>query len=236
MDLKAKEDFDFFIQRALTSNMDDCYIELYNILLRAFVAADVDFDGKVSNDEFDGMIEAAAVLPRKFGYKWWDEDKCPDEAARKEVRSSLFKQIDENADGGISFDEWLSFALKHYRTFSSSLPKTLDNEEKDAFVACCKKHGENTSPEYRRLYWFHWKCFQAADADRDGKVSLDEFSKMIEMASSAPKRFGMSVGPADQAETESMFKAMDENGDGAISFDEWLTFSLENIISKVAAA
>jgi len=31
---------------------------------RSFVAADVDFDGKVSVDEFDSMIEAAAALPR----------------------------------------------------------------------------------------------------------------------------------------------------------------------------
>ncbi len=31
---------------------------------RAFVTADVDFDGVVSVEEFDGMIEAAAALPR----------------------------------------------------------------------------------------------------------------------------------------------------------------------------
>ena len=28
------------------------------------MTADVDFDGKVSVEEFDGMIEAAAALPR----------------------------------------------------------------------------------------------------------------------------------------------------------------------------
>jgi hypothetical protein len=32
--------------------------------LRSFVAADVDLDGKVSVEEFDSMIEAAAALPR----------------------------------------------------------------------------------------------------------------------------------------------------------------------------
>ncbi len=30
-----------------------------------------------------------------------------------------------------------------------------------------------------------------------------------------------------------MFKKMDDNGDGSISFDEWLAFSLEHIIAKV---
>ncbi len=33
-------------------------------LPRSFVAADVDLDGKVSVEEFDSMIEAAAALPR----------------------------------------------------------------------------------------------------------------------------------------------------------------------------
>ena len=25
---------------------------------------------------------------------------------------------------------------------------------------------------FRSLYWFHWKCFQAADADRDGQEQI----------------------------------------------------------------
>jgi Ca2+-binding EF-hand superfamily protein len=235
MDLLSKDDFNYFMRRALTSTNDDCYIELYNLLLRSFVAADVDFDGKVSVEEFDGMIEAAAALPRKFGYEWWDEAGCTDEAARKQVRGDLFKQIDENNDGGISFDEWLAFALKRYTGFSDNLPKSLDDEDKDVFVAVCKKFTDNLSAEYRRLYWFHWKCFQAADADRDGKVSEDEFNKMIDMATAAQKRFGMEVGFQTEEERKEMFKKMDENGDGGISFDEWLTFSLQHIIAKVAS-
>ena len=33
-------------------------------MFRSFVSADVDYDGVVSIEEFDGMIEAAAALPR----------------------------------------------------------------------------------------------------------------------------------------------------------------------------
>eukprot|EP00088_Acartia_fossae_P051173 TRINITY_DN574_c0_g1_i2.p1 TRINITY_DN574_c0_g1~~TRINITY_DN574_c0_g1_i2.p1 ORF type:complete len:237 (-),score=107.31 TRINITY_DN574_c0_g1_i2:1241-1951(-) len=235
MDVSSKSDFEFFMVRALANTNDDCYIELYNILLRAFVTADVDFDGKVSVEEFDGMIEAAAALPRKFGYNWWNEEKCPDQATRLTVRAALFKEIDTNNDGGISFDEWLEFALKHYKGTTGSLPKSLDEEDKDAFISVCKKGSEAGSAEHRRLYWFHWKCFQAADADRDGMVSGDEFNKMIDMATSAQKRLGMEVPFASNDERTEMFKKMDENGDGSISFDEWLAFSLEQIISKVAA-
>ena len=69
MDIASKNDFIYWMQRAVEDQQNDCYIELYNILLRwntstfipnrletifgnytfrAFVTADVDFDGKVS--------------------------------------------------------------------------------------------------------------------------------------------------------------------------------------------
>jgi hypothetical protein len=39
-------------------------LHIHGLYRRSFVAADVDLDGKVSVEEFDGMIEAAAALPR----------------------------------------------------------------------------------------------------------------------------------------------------------------------------
>merc|ERR1711915_536406 len=236
MDLRNQDDFNVFMSRAMESNNNDCYIELYNVLLRSFVAADVDLDGIVSVDEFDGMIEAAAALPRKFGYKWWDEDRCPDEAARKKVREEMFKKIDENNDGGVSFDEWLNFALTQYKDIcATALPKAFDMLDKDEFVNTVKGAADTSSPQYklRTVYWFHWKCFQAADADRDGQVSEDEFDKMVDIATSAQKRLGLPTPFSTSEERKEMFAKMDENGDGSISFDEWLNFSLTQIFSQV---
>ena len=51
--------------------------------------------------------------------------------------SDQFKAIDENGDGGVSFDEWLGFAYKNYQ--SQKLPAAFDKSEKDAFVADCKE-------------------------------------------------------------------------------------------------
>merc|ERR1712080_709067 len=130
MDIANKKEFIFFMQRAVEDQTNDCYIELYNILLRAFITADCDFDGQVSEEEFGGMIEAAAALPKKFGFDWWQGSS-----------SDQFKAIDENGDGSVSFDEWSGYA-------------------------------------YKKIYWFSWKCFQAADADRDGQVSGSEFATM----------------------------------------------------------
>merc|ERR1712032_1284591 len=140
----------------------------------------------VSQDEFGGMISAAAALPKKFGFDWWQGSPA-----------DMFKAIDENGDGSVSFDEWLSFAKKNY--------------------------------------WFSWKCFQAADADRDGQVSSFEFPTMISIATAAQKRLGLPAPFQLAEEREKTFAKMDENGDGSIAFNEWLAFFLQEIIAPVAA-
>ena len=40
-------------------------------VFRAFISADKDFDGKVDEGEFEGMISAAAAFPQKFGFEFW---------------------------------------------------------------------------------------------------------------------------------------------------------------------
>lgn len=128
------------------------------------------------------MIEAAGALPRKFGFNWWGEEKANNDADKMKVYEDIFKQIDENGDGSVAFEEWLTFAMEHYKSKSAELPKPFDRLDKEGFVAACKAGGKD-------VYWFMWKCFQAADIDRDGLVSQEEFDKMIVMATANIKRY-----------------------------------------------
>jgi len=222
MDIKTKDDFIYFMQRACEDTYNDCYIELYNILLRAFVTADIDFDGQVSEDEFEGMINAAAAFPKKFGFEWWAGSG-----------KDQFRAIDENGDGAVSFDEWLNFAYEHYK--NQKLPVAFDKLEKDQFIADCKDSLNTGSDAYKKVYWFSWKCFQAADADRDGQVSNSEFATMINVATFNQKRLGLPAPFQTSDDRDVLFRKMDENGDGSISFDEWLAMFMKEIIAPVAA-
>merc|ERR1712062_722149 len=222
MDIRSKDEFIYFMQRACEDTSNDCYIELYNILLRAFISADKDFDGKVDEGEFEGMISAAAAFPQKFGFEFWKGSGKDQSAA-----------IDENGDGAVSFDEWLGFAYSNYK--EQSLATAFDKLDKDTFVKDCKNVGDTNSESYKKIYWFSWKCFQAADADRDGQVSGEEFGTMIAISTANQKRLGLPAPFQTQEERDACFKSMDENGDGAISYDEWLNFFLKDIISPVAA-
>merc|ERR1712012_918596 len=95
MDIRSKDEFVYFMQRACEDTSNDCYIELYNILLRAFISADADLDGAVSEDEFEGMINAAAAFPQKFGFEFW-----------KGSGKDQFKAIDADRDGQVSQEEF----------------------------------------------------------------------------------------------------------------------------------
>ena len=209
---------------------------------RAFISADKDFDGKVDEGEFEGMISAAAAFPQKFGFEFW-----------KDSGKDQFSAIDENGDGAVSFDEWLGFAYGHYK--AQSLSTAFDKLDKETFVKDCKNVGDTASEAYKKIYWFSWKCFQAADADRDGQVSDTEFGTMINVATAAQKRLGRATikiflvfkknifiprlglpAPYQTPEEQmALFKKMDENGDGSISYDEWLTCFLSEIVAPVAA-
>jgi len=224
MDIDNKDEFIIFMKRAVESTESDSYIELYNILLRAFAKADVDYDGKVSVEEFPVMIKAAGLIPSKFGFNWWGQEP-----------SELFAKIDDNNDGAISFDEWLSFAMKHYTESVAALPPAIYEMEKDQFVAMCKDAQNSGSDAFKQMYWFHWKCFQVADADRDGMVAGDEFDRMINMATRNQQRLGLPTPFSSKEERAAAFKEMDENGDESISFDEWQEFSQKKIFSLIAS-
>ena len=128
--------------------------------------------------------------------------------------------IDDNNDGAISFDEWLAFALSKYRGQVGTLPATPMDMKKDEFlrhctiffpqsvftetenlrkyikrsVSCCKEAATPGSEGAKAMYFFHWRAFQAADADRDGKVSGEEFNLMIDFCIDTPRRWGYKAG------------------------------------------
>merc|ERR1712212_1315993 len=184
-------------------------------------------------------VRIATLTGRCLRTSWWYDQCCG--CPSQEVRLRLVAgkpvrpvQGDRRERRRCRFvDEWLGFAYKNYQ--SQTLPAAFDKEDKDAFVADCKEVGNTASESYKKIYWFSWKCFQAADADRDGQVSGDEFATMIAISTANQKRLGLPAPFQTGEERDACFKAMDENGDGAISYDEWLSFFLKDIISPVAA-
>merc|ERR1712176_1592942 len=110
---KSKEDFIWFVKKAVQDKKSYSYAELYHSLLKIFVDADTNRDGLVSKNSFSKLIDAAASMPRAYGYAPADSDLYKTEEAKDAARQKMFDSMDLKATGVITFDEWLKFCREH---------------------------------------------------------------------------------------------------------------------------
>ena len=107
----TKAEFVTFIKKAMDRKSSE-FRELFIFLLKCFVDADKDRDGAIQEEEFDTMVEIATSGITRHGLAPSTKSLYKSDAERRSARKALFKQIDCNNDGSISFDEWFSYAFE----------------------------------------------------------------------------------------------------------------------------
>ena len=110
---KSKEDFIWFVKKAVQDQKSYSHSELYHSLLKLFVDADTNKDGLVSKASFSKLIDAAATMPRAYGYAPADEELYKTDAEKDTARQKMFDSMDLKSTGVITFDEWLKFCREH---------------------------------------------------------------------------------------------------------------------------
>merc|ERR1712227_904189 len=107
---KSKEDFIWFVKRAVTDKKSYSHSELYHSLLKPFVDADTNRDGLVSKASFSKLIDAAAAMPRAYGYAPEDSALYKTEAEKDATRQKMFATMDPHPiiDHG-SVDQYKTF-------------------------------------------------------------------------------------------------------------------------------
>eukprot|EP00418_Pyrodinium_bahamense_P096211 CAMPEP_0179045534 /NCGR_PEP_ID=MMETSP0796-20121207/18226_1 /TAXON_ID=73915 /ORGANISM="Pyrodinium bahamense, Strain pbaha01" /LENGTH=391 /DNA_ID=CAMNT_0020741941 /DNA_START=44 /DNA_END=1220 /DNA_ORIENTATION=+ len=184
-----------FIKNATKSKKTHEYAELYKFLLDCFTHADMDFDGRVGPDEFDGLVERAAFLPRKWGFAPTSAEMFRSAAERREYRCREFAEINTSKSGYISFEEWLKWCYGHicekaailHVKESRSKMETNKEDFREFIIAAVKSRN---SCEYKELHHFLQDSFTRADKDLDGLIGPKEFDELIEITATAPRRFG----------------------------------------------
>merc|ERR1712055_722249 len=241
---KSKEDFIWFIKRAMKDKKSDAYAELYHCLIKMFVDVDTNRDGLVSRGSFSKLIDMAASIPRMYGYAPTDAELYETEEEKEQARQKMFDSMDLKATGVITVDEWLKFCIEHIIAKAATLAAhpILDHgnlEEYKHFIKVALVIG---SPENTEMYWFLLELFTESDCDRDGIVMLSEFSGMLDKALATPKKLGMShpekgLLDADDAKRKEsyhdIFKAYNPVGDEKMCLDEWIKLALEGVFKKM---
>merc|ERR1712029_1302056 len=118
---KSKEDFIWFVKKAVQDEKSYSHSELYHSLLKLFVDADTNRDGLVSKASFFKLIDAAASMPRAYGYAPVDSDLYRTEEEKETARQKMFDSMDLKSTGVITFDEWLKFCREHIAAKTATL-------------------------------------------------------------------------------------------------------------------
>merc|ERR1712058_146244 len=214
---KSKEDFIWFVKKAVQDQKSYSHAEMYHSLLKLFVDADTNKDGLVSKASFSKLIDAAATLPRAYGYAPADSELYKTDADKDAARQKMFDSMDLKATGVITFDEWLKFSREHIAAKTATLDPhpiidqgSLDEYKKFVETAINK----SDSTEAVELYWY----------------MVENFSSMMHEFLSTPVKHGLKTPSKDEYET--LFKKYDPRNDGRLTIDEWMSLAKEEVYKK----
>merc|ERR1711915_941313 len=172
---KSKEDFIWFVKKAVQDKKSYSYQELYHSLLKLFVDADTNKDGLFSKASFSKLIDAAATMPRAYGYAPADSELYKTDAEKDAARQKMFDSMDLKSTGVITFDEWLKFSREHIAAKTATLDPhpIIDHGSVDEYEKFIKAAIDNSSgAEAVELYWYMLEIFTDHDADKDGIIKM----------------------------------------------------------------
>merc|ERR1712145_38355 len=179
---KSKEDFIWFVKKAVQDKKSFSHSELYHSLLKLLVDADTNRDGLVSKVSFSKLIDEAATMPRAYGFAPADADLYKTEAEKDAARQKMFDSMDLKSTGVITFNEWLNFCREHIAAKTATMDPhpiidqgTVDEYKKFIQTAINK----SDSSEAVELYWYMLEIFTEHDQEKDGIIKMAEFPSMM---------------------------------------------------------
>merc|ERR1712113_317790 len=230
---KSKEDFIWFVKKAVQDKKSYSYSELYHSLLKIFVDADTNRDGLVSKASFSKLIDAAASMPRAYGYAPADSDLYKNEEEKDAARQKMFDSMDLKATGVITFDEWLKFCREHIAAKTATMDPhpIIDQgnvEEYKKFIETAINKSDST--EAVELYWYMVEMFTEHDLQKEGFVKMENFASMMHEFLATAVKHGLKTPSKDEYET--IFKKYDPRNDGRLTIDEWMALAKEEVYKK----
>jgi Ca2+-binding EF-hand superfamily protein len=191
------------------------------------------------------LIETSAANVRRLGLAPKTSEQYKSDTDRKASRKKMFTRMDTDGSGRITFDEYVRFTLSHLKGklgVSAVAKSVMSTPSKDEFISRLKRAmDDRTGFEAKNLYRELFGHFESADHDRDGRVDFDQFEALIEASAAQVRRLGLAP-PTNKmysndknriAARKKMFNAMDTDGNGTITFNEYYNFTITHIKGKI---
>merc|ERR1711973_12244 len=188
---KSKEDFIWFVKKAVTDKKSYSHAEMYHSLLKLFVDADINKDGLVSKASFSSLIDQAAAMPRAYRYAPSDTDMWKNQQEKDAARQKMFDSMDLKATGVITFDEWLKFCQDHIlaKTATMTPHPMIDTGNVSQYKEFVKAAlSKVAGPQHVELYWYMLEIFTDHDTDKDGIIKQTEFPAQLRESTTLSSR------------------------------------------------
>jgi len=180
--------------------------ELSGFLAKVFAIFDQNCDNHIDEDE---LLEIGKFV---FGSEKWDRALC----------HQMFQQVDQNNDGKISLQEFVSSGEAAYSFLEVFADQGFDATMKDEHIVSAM---ENAHLEIQRKTARHEarvhrmkEIFSKFDINGDGRLSHKELFG-IGMALHADSSLGWS-----KDRNENLMKIIDKDGSGFVEIDEFLLY------------
>jgi len=234
----SKNEFVSFVSSAIKNPSGLHAGELNKYLNKCFVDNDSDYDGLVSYDGFNSLIEEAAVAPRRFGFAPSTRETYDSKEEFQTARKSLFNELCAGKDR-ISYESWVAWANAHIVGKELGLSANKEprwERSKADFVSFVKgvasdhsKHcnRSSTSTQYKEFYLLINNHFLESDSNNDGVVSERGFATLVGLSNTFAQRFGFD-----------WFSSVDFGDvawDGKVTFKGWFDFCV-GVLSENAKA
>merc|ERR1712176_229710 len=185
-----------------------------------------DKDGFINLEEFDRLLEKVAAVPRQMGHK------------------KVFDQLDTKAGparGVLGLDQFVEWAFEHVVAKVGKVPDkdvglyhVQDYSEAEYLDFIARAVNNDGSYERSSFYNFILNCFVEADEQCEGRITQDQFDKLLTRAATVPRHFGLAPPDASAGTRSQMFAEMSA-GTGYVTAEAFWKWTVPHVKAMIAA-
>jgi len=240
----SKQAFKAWTKAAVSDGTSQEKREFYGFLALAFGDVDTNKDGFINLEEFDRLLEKVASVPRRYGLA---PVSTMTPLERQIAHKKVFDQLDTKAGparGVLGLDQFVEWSFDHVRTKVGKIPAkdvglyAVQDYSEAEYLDFVKRAVNNPgSYEHASFYNFILNCFVEADEQCEGRVTYDQFDKLLSRAATVPRHFGLAPPESSVETRKKMFDELElqRGGKGqgfvtARTFWEWTVKHVKGMI------
>merc|ERR1712019_66284 len=207
----------------------------------AFGDVDVDKDGFINLEQFDRLLESVAAVPRRYGLAPVSTQSTLE---RQMAHKKLFDQMGTKAGparGVLGLDQFVEWAFDHVISKIGKVPANdvglyqVQDYTEQEYIGFVERAVNNPgSYEHASFYNFILNCFVEADEQCEGRITYDQFDKLLSRAATVPRHFGLAPPESSAGTRNQMFAEMSA-GTGYVTAEAFWKWTVPHVKAMIAA-